>query len=110
MPTKITNPITETIGPAQTEARILTPDLGNAFCPKLVFRIIWRKIAPCTKDANRIFTSDPRKTHIKAVVNFAFGDCARLKNVCSLGLVRASPQTETQSETPPGGGTIGVFI
>jgi hypothetical protein len=44
------------------------------------------------------------------VVDFAFGDWAILAYVWSLGFVSASLHTETHSETPEGGGSMGAFI
>jgi hypothetical protein len=53
---------------------------------------------------------EPIKIHRSAVVVLAFGDCAILANVWSLGRVIASLQTATHSDTPEGGGNIGAFV
>jgi hypothetical protein len=43
------------------------------------------------------------------VVDLALGDWLILAKVWSLGRVMASLQTETHSETPEGGGSMGAF-
>jgi hypothetical protein len=60
--------------------------------------------------ASNELISDPKNTQRKAVADLAFGDWEILAYVCSLGRVRASLQTETHSDTPEGGGNIGVFV
>jgi hypothetical protein len=82
---------------------------GKPSKPKSEFCIICRIAAPCTSEARKKFTSEPRNTHKKAVVDLALGDWASLANVWSLGRVTASLQTETHAETPEGG-SIGAFI
>src|SRR5215208_2449953 len=77
--------------------------------PKSEFCIIWLINLPCTREARKKFTSEPKNIHKKAVVDLALGDCAILAKVSSLGRVMASLQTETHCETPEGGGSMGVF-
>jgi hypothetical protein len=73
-------------------------------------RIIWLIIAPWAGNARSEPTSDPKNTHRNAVVDLAFGIWAILANVVSLGRRMASLQTETHSETPDGGGSMGALV
>jgi hypothetical protein len=102
--------MTAPTGAPQMTVIKLLPRAGTTCSSNPEFCIIWRIKTPCTGNTSSELTSEPRKIHKNAVVDFAFGDWEILAKVCSLGRVIASLQTEIHSETPDGGGNIGAFV